>query len=498
MKIRLQGWEGSRNNRYRPIFSGWDWDIETCLAKHRAPFGAKFEARGLGWVPIALGIHISDQASRGVGWMAISHLAWLALSVPGQLNFFAPKPPPTPPISVIEEEISRGLKPKVLSLEDCLSTSMEFQPRIEGAKASLRAAQAAYNGVAQMRGLARLAPDLSARRAQSAQGLEAAEAALNQEIEDTRYAVRRAYFTIVYAEIQADHLTRLVAALERTKTEHGKDFSRWALEEYFGVNAKMRMSLAEAKNQLAVAQLGKLKAKFLLAEEMGGIGALGYLPEPMDKAMLKPKISLTLDDLEKAVDENRGERILSRTGLEVSRLEVEAQRRSNPFGLISRTYAAFADTNRVPIPTPERGSEYRPGAINLEMPPFMGGPKPYRVERAIALADRAESTDATTTNLTRLEARVAYLTYREIERRLEADRTAIDDARRIFNRVTKSTLSPLDAFLLPQSVQFLVNYDQLRFDRALIAAELMRLSGGSIEIPFQKPASAEPSTDPNK
>ncbi len=430
--------------------------------------------------------------------MGISQLACLLLSVPGQLDFFTPKPPPAPLLSVIEEEVSRGLKPRVLSLEDCLATSLELQPRIEGARASLRAAQIAHNGATQIRGLGRLVPDLSIRRAQSAQGLEAAEAALKQEIEDTKYAVRRAYFTIVYAEIQADHLTRLVAALERTKTEHAKDFSRWAIEEVIGINAKMRMGLAEAKNQLAVAQLGRLKARFLLAEEMGGIGALGYLPQPADKIILKPKISLTLETLETAVDENRGERLLSRTGLEVSRLEVEAQRRSNPFGLINRTYASFADTNRVPIPTPERGSEYRPGAINLEMPPFMAGPRPYRVERAKALADRAESTEATTTNLTRLEARVGYLTLREIERRIEADRTGIDDARKIFNRVTKSTLSPMDAFLLPQSIQFLVNYDQLRFDRALIAAELMRLSGGSIEIPYEKPAASEVSTDPTK
>jgi len=447
---------------------------------------------------MALWVGKSGKVSWGDGRMGISNLACLVLSVPGQLDFFAPKPPPAPLISVIEEEVSRGLKPKVLSLEECLGVSLDLQPRIEGARASLRAAHSAYNGANNVRGLGRLAPDLSIRRAQSAQGLEAAEAALNQEIEDTKYAVRRAYFTIVYAEIQADHLTRLVAALERTKTEHAKDFSRWALEEFIGINAKMRMGLAEAKNQLAVAQLGRLKARFLLAEEMGGIGALGYLPQPADKIMLKPKISLSLEDLEKAVDENRGERILSRTGLEVSRLEVEAQRRSNPFGLINRTYASFADTNRVPIPTPERGSEYRPGAINLEMPPFMAGPKPYRVERAVALADRAESTEATTTNLTRLEARVAYLSFREIERRMEAERTAIDDARKIFNRVTKSTLSPMDSILLPQSVQFLVNYDQLRFDRALIAAEMMRLSGGSIEIPFEMPAKPEISTDPSK
>jgi len=38
----------------------------------------------------------------------------------------------------------------------------------------------------------------------------------------------------------------------------------------------------------------------------------------------------------------------------------------------------------------------------------------------------------------------------------------------------------------------------LRFDRALIAAEMMRLSGGSIEIPFETPAKPEISTDPSK
>ena len=129
------------------------------------------------------------------------------------------------------------------------------------------------------------------------------------------------------------------------------------------------------------------------------------------------------------------------------------------------------------------------------MSTYMGGPKSYRVFRAAALADRAEFTEQTATNLTRLEARVAFLTHREIERRLEAERASINDALRVYNRVTKSTIGFMDALLLAQGIQLMVDYEKLRFDQALIAADMMRMSGGSIEIPFEALGANEPMKD---
>ncbi len=284
-------------------------------------------------------------------------------------------------------------------------------------------------------------------------------------------------------------------ALERTKQELGRELFWWAIEEKIGLNGKMRMTLSEAKNQLAVVQLGRLKARFLLSEEMGGLTPLGYLPEPADKTLLKPKMGVTLGHLETMVDEKGPERILARVGRNVARLEVEAQKRSPSFNFINRTFAAFTDIGVTPIPTPDRGVEFRPGAINIEMSTFMGGPKPYRVLRADALADRAEFTEGTATNLTRLEARVAFLTHREIERRLEADRSSINDALKVYNRVTQSRIGVMDALLLGQAIQLMVDYEKLRLDQALIAADMMRMSGGSIEIPFEVFGPNEPMKD---
>jgi hypothetical protein len=126
------------------------------------------------------------------------------------------------------------------------------------------------------------------------------------------------------------------------------------------------------------------------------------------------------------------------------------------------------------------------------MPPNFGGPKRYRVERAEALADRAELTDETTTNLTNLEARVAFLTLREIERRILADKASIAEVRMIFLRASQSSLSSQDGMVLGQAVEILVDYEELRLKHVLIASELMRETCGALEIPFE-PRQPDPS-----
>jgi hypothetical protein len=175
---------------------------------------------------------------------------------------------------------------------------------------------------------------------------------------------------------------------------------------------------------------------------------------------------------------------LAREGVAIAQLEADAQRRSLPFKFISNSFASFSSNNATPVPTPERGGEYRPGAINLEMPPNFGGPKRYRVERADALADRAKLTDYTTTNLTNLEARVAYLNLREIERRIIADKASIAEVRMIFSRASQTALSSQDGMVLGQAVELLVEYEDLLLKHVLIASELMRETCGALEIPF--------------
>ncbi|MBU6293693.1 MAG: hypothetical protein KJS91_03330, partial [Planctomycetes bacterium] len=141
----------------------------------------------------------------------------LALALSGQ-DPIAPKPVT---VEELEKEISSGLGDQAVKLDQCLGLAMENQPRIQAAMASLRAAQAARNGLYSLRGIARLSPELKIRREQADHGVEVARAVLDQEIEDTRYAVRRAYMTAIYAGIQADRLTRLLKALESARDDKG-------------------------------------------------------------------------------------------------------------------------------------------------------------------------------------------------------------------------------------------------------------------------------------
>jgi len=392
----------------------------------------------------------------------------------------------------VEENAAFGIETRDLTLDECLCLGEKHQPRILGVMASLRAAEIACEGIHSLRGVARLAPDLSVRKQQSLQGVEIARAVLRQEIEDTKYAIRRSYFTTVYATIQADRVRKLIAAMERTSKEINKQLTQSVFLEMSGVNTRLRLAIAEARNQLAVAEIGRLKARFLLLEEMGGLKPLGFLPEPADKRIPRPQFDITLDKLESLVQDYRGERIMARAARDVAHLEVDAQRQSSRFQFINRTFAAYSDNGVNPIPTPQRGEEYRPGAMSLEMSTHMGGPKSYRVWRSEALAERADWTEVTTRNLTHLEARIAYLNLREINRRLEADRMAIDDARQIYERTTQSTIRIYDVDVLPRAVMLLVDYEKLRLERALVAAEMMRITGGALEIPYGPPGGPGP------
>lgn len=417
-----------------------------------------------------------------------SILLALSLTFCGQDSVF----PPPVTLQELEKEIGEDLPDQQVSLSQCLAVAMENQPRIQAAMASLRAAEAARRGIYSLRGIARLSPDLKIRREQADHGVEVAQAVLDQETEDTRYAVRRAYLTAVYAGIQAERLMKLVKALDMAREDKG--LAGIIIEEFAGVGTRLRMAKAKARNNQAVAQVGRLKARFLLLEEMGGKSALGFLPEPADSVLPKPAVSITLQEFESLVAEHRGERRLAREGREIASLELEAQRRALPFRLISNSFASFAGNNAPPVPTPERGGEYRPGAINLEMPSNFGGPKRDRVDRAAALAERAKLTENTTRNLTNLESRVTYLNYRETERRIQADKAAIGEARLIFNRVTRNPMTYLDGLLLGDSVGLLVEYEELRLKRALIAVEMMRETCGFLEIPFIQPSPDEADT----
>src|SRR5262249_4235269 len=103
--------------------------------------------------------------------------------------------------------------------------------------------------------------------------------------------------------------------------------------------------------------------------------------------------------------------VLAGLGVETTSLEVEAQRRL--FGPTARTFANGSDIHALPLPQGARSPDYRPGAVGLEMPVTLNGPRSRRVEQAEAYAGRAGAVAEKTRNLIALEAEDAYLRYAE-------------------------------------------------------------------------------------
>src|SRR5262249_6117938 len=73
-------------------------------------------------------------------------------------------------------------------------------------------------------------------------------------------------------------------------------------------------------------------------------------------------------------------------------------------------------------------TEYRPGAIGLEMPTLMVGPRRTRVERAGDLAARAAAVVDKTRHLVALEAEDTFLRWEEAARQLPLAKEAADKA----------------------------------------------------------------------
>ena len=136
----------------------------------------------------------------------------------------------------------------------CLHLALERQPRVAAARGSLAAAQAAEEAVASLRLPSFLAPDLPIRRQQAALGVAAAAAALAQDEWDAAYAVKRNWFSVLYALEQARVTTGVVDGLTTTN-----QIAREMLQE--GAATFRRRTLIEAWFTCALPRRGRSRRK---------------------------------------------------------------------------------------------------------------------------------------------------------------------------------------------------------------------------------------------
>src|SRR5687767_15066808 len=96
-----------------------------------------------------------------------------------------------------QEQVAAPVVVAKLDLEQCIQIGLERQPALAAARASLNAAQSGYQAVSNLPLTARVVSrDIPIRLEQSCLGVTIAAAGLEQAEWETRYAVRRTYYSI--------------------------------------------------------------------------------------------------------------------------------------------------------------------------------------------------------------------------------------------------------------------------------------------------------------
>ena len=208
-------------------------------------------------------------------------LAMLALLVSisfQAVNVYAQQPDPS-------DLLQESLPPKYVTLGECLEVALTFQPRILAELNSQLSTEIQANYLNKLRLVSHFSKPLNARIGQSEIGINRARAAIDQQIEDTYYMVRRAYFTYIFAkrlESFASPMENLVARTEKAlaiKKLIEKPTGKWTSDH------EKQLLILRAEHTLIKEKLNNAKAGIresiaLLMEEMGGGIKLGYQPIP--------------------------------------------------------------------------------------------------------------------------------------------------------------------------------------------------------------------------
>lgn len=371
----------------------------------------------------------------------------------------------------------------VYTLQDCLAIAHEKQPALNAARASLAAAQSGQRGLNEIPFGGRLiARDLPIRRQQAAHGVAAQCANLAQVECDTRAAVSRLFFAVIYAREQrkvTDQIvSRLKAVVANGETLLGKEGAPVDLTPFSVSKAKSGVAIALTKQDEAIRGLAlataALREAMGLEESLTFQVAEGNLPEPVLGVQKDLIVSLAVS--------RRGEISMANSAICISTLEIQAQAKTRMVKL--PTAAAGGDMHARPIPTGSFGDEYKPGAIGIDFPTLFAGPRSERVQRATDLAGRSGSVADKARNLLALEAEGAFLRWEETLSKIKTLKPAAADAEAIAKKaqsaletgVIQSYRDVLELQVLASQIQAQLN--EAHYQHAVALTELERVTAG--------------------
>lgn len=374
-----------------------------------------------------------------------------------------------------------------LTVADCLRIADEQQPALAAHRASLAAAQTQYQGLKRLHPPPFVARDLPIRRQQACMGVTIAKAGLDQAWWETAYAVERTYYSVLYARQQQQVADDLVAALkfyhervaDLVKKGESRDYTTSTVD-------KIGLYLALAQTRQAEASRGMERALAALREAMGV--AAGTPLTLAENKLPEPKVEVSRDQIVNLAVANRGELVQAETAERVTALEVDAQGKS--LRPTMRTFAAVVDVHARPVPQGLANTEYRPGAVSLEMPTLMAGPRSARIERAENLSARATAVVDKTRNLVALDAEDAFLKWEDAVKKLPTAKAGAEGGLRL----SKNTREDFTAGQRVKIEDILTNevlaaqarsgYNETLYQLVIGLAGLQRVTAGGFDPGF--------------
>jgi outer membrane protein TolC len=261
-------------------------------------------------------------------------------------------------------------------------------------------------------------------------GITIHQAGLNQAQAETVYAVTRMYLTVLFARAQKqvvdEQIKRLQVYQRIVKEGQRRDVTQMAAD-------KITLHLSLARTHLTAAEQGEKRAMAALAEAIGLDPSTCFLvpEEPLPIAQSIPScqeiIALALA--------RRGELVQASVIARIVDLEAAAQNKT--FLPTAKTFASGSDIHSKPIPQGHADHEYWPGAINIEMPAFMAGPRWARVERVHELGARAAAVVDKTRNLIVLECEDAFYKWEEAANKIPNAKQAVEAGGRVIDAARK-------------------------------------------------------------
>ncbi|HEV3080389.1 MAG TPA: TolC family protein [Gemmataceae bacterium] len=372
--------------------------------------------------------------------------------------------------------------PAKVTLAECLRIAMQHQPALAGHQASVAAATAQRDGLNKIPIPSCLSRELAVRRKQSELGVTIAAAGLDQSEQETIYAVTRTYIAVLFARRQ-EAVAREAADKLKLSRQNADRLSKAGNPDFVVTRSdveKLDVYIALAETRRLEAVQGTQRAVAALREAMG-VG-LDSGVEPADGPIPNPRHELNLNAMIQLALSRRGELIQATNVSEAVALEIQAQ--CNSHKLKKETFAAVVDIHARQIPQGSSNGEYRPGALGLEMPTLLAGPKSARVERAQDLHDRALAVVDKTRNLITLEVEDAFAKWQEAARKLAALRNTPDLASKLADnlqqRFSEKGNVPAEDVVRSYLVaaQSQASYNEALYQQALGLAALERITAG--------------------